>query len=218
MKQKILLLGAYGQNNLGDELLLATFLNIFKRYDLIANSTSPLETKNQFGIETFTKNADLLKYLFKVKYVVVGGGSQFKTLPSVFKRNPNSLLLNIFLVTLATRLLFKKIYFISVGAGPLDTKISKLLTKLIIVFSNKVLVRDTQSFDLLHQISPNKKLISSADGLYFAKAVIEKQLKANLSQKKQSKEIIISPNLNTKDEKLRQIEIDLLAELTNKLI
>jgi polysaccharide pyruvyl transferase CsaB len=220
MKKNILLLGAYGQNNLGDELLLYSFLNYIdtKGYNVICNSTNPEETGKKFGIKSFHTSdiKSLLKYLFKSKYVVFGGGSQFKTLPAVFQRRKESVLINILIVTIAARLLFKKTYFISVGAGPLDTKFSRFLTKIIIVFSNKILLRDESSFELMKSVSNSKKLVSSGDGLYLSKNLIDEIIDTQ-SKKSVEKSVVISPNLHTKEENLAEVEIKALSEVANQL-
>jgi len=221
-KPTMLLLGAYGQSNLGDELLLSTFIQKFsKDFDLVVNSTNPLETREKFKVKTFDTNkskVELLKALMKAKYVCFGGGSQFKTLPDVFKRKPESLLINIFLVSLMAKLLFKKLYFISVGAGPLDTSLSKFMTKLIVLLSDAVLIRDTQSFELMQSVSNSKKIILSSDGLYFAKERIDTFASNSIDTKLNNRTVVISPNLNLKDESLIGTEVDVLAEVCDFLV
>lgn len=206
---KILLLGAYGQSNLGDELLLKTFLDLFKGYKVVVNSTNPEQTTRKFKIDSFNTYKEpikLLKNLLTCRIVAIGGGSQFKELPAVFGRNKLSILISLFVITFIAKIFFKKVYFLNVGAGPLKSSGSKLLTKVISFISNKVIVRDTQSYELMKSIIGTKKLVLAADALFYGK--INK-----IIPKKKIQKVVMVPNFHTSKEELIEVEKKIYSKL-----
>jgi polysaccharide pyruvyl transferase WcaK-like protein len=198
-----------------------TFLGIFSKYKVVCNSSNPSETSKKFGIECFNTDKSkisIFAHIIRSKYIIVGGGSQLKTLPKIFGRNPNSLLINILIITVISRILFKKVYFISIGAGPLESKLSKLLTRLIIIFTNGILLRDSISYELISSISKSKKIAKSSDGLYYMKKQIDESLLGlSVSEKQNNKSVLICPNLHTHEPKLATVEIETLSKVCDYL-
>jgi polysaccharide pyruvyl transferase CsaB len=215
MNKKIaLLLGAYGQDNLGDELLLDKFIKLLHGYEVWANSTDPEQTAAQHQINTFSTNKQpltLLKRLLQAKLVVFGGGSQFKELPDIFGRHALSLLLQILIITFVSRVLGKPVYFMSVGAGPLVGGGSRFLTRWIVRLSSKVVLRDSASFELMNEVTANsKKLVLGADGLFIGEAVPV--------TKDASKSVVLIPNLHTKTVELQEVQLQIFADTATWLL
>ena len=103
---KILFLGTHGQFNLGDELLLETFLSqLGEEHTYAVNSYDPAFTQNamrpKFNVESFHTTRELprfLKYLLTSKVIFFGGGSIIKELYASVGRNPYSTLLMLSLI------------------------------------------------------------------------------------------------------------------------
>ena len=89
MKQ-IFILGAYGQNNLGDDALLQVFIQQFSRpanpfgdTQLLVKSARPAETAQQFGVKTVVTylgwpRFSRLRAIVGSDLIVFGGGSLLK--------------------------------------------------------------------------------------------------------------------------------------------
>ncbi|KXK27016.1 MAG: colanic acid biosynthesis protein [candidate division WS6 bacterium OLB20] len=216
--KKLLLLGAYGQDNLGDELLLKTFLDLFQDYRITANSSSADATADKFNIPVFPTDGSkftLLKHLLQSSVVVVGGGSQFKELPAVFGRNKNGVLFSLLLIACICRITFKKFYCISVGAGPLDGRASRLLTRVIIRLSSAVILRDSGSLELIRSITKSEKVHLGADALFFAADSVRKQIK---NVHREEKSVLMVPNLHTRSEDLAGYQTGAYAALCEYLL
>lgn len=153
----VLFLGTHGQRNIGDELLLTTFLDQLgtgHRYRV--NSYDPAGTGevlgSRFEAETFHTTDDrgaLLGHLRRCDVVVFGGGSIVKELGSTTGRNRHSTLLMLLALVTAVRWIFRKPMLMSnVGVGPITTRTGRLLAGLILRQVTLVSVRDQASHDL----------------------------------------------------------------------
>ena len=82
-KKKILIAGAYGVGNLGDEAILAGTLNLMKvnldlsENEIIVFSRNPKETRKTHNIESRRRN---LIDLLRSDEVLIGGGELFQSL------------------------------------------------------------------------------------------------------------------------------------------
>jgi len=90
MGKRVLLLGAYGQNNIGDETLLEVFLRKLENCSIFVGSRKPEETSKKYGISSFRMYGDyrqLLRLLISSDVIIFGGGSLLKELnPYVTRR------------------------------------------------------------------------------------------------------------------------------------
>ena len=81
---KVLLLGAYGQNNVGDEALLEAFLRHFGKDNVIVNSAQPALTAQQYGVQAvgtywnWPPKFSRQKAMMGADLFVFGGGSLIK--------------------------------------------------------------------------------------------------------------------------------------------
>lgn len=151
---KILFLGTHGQFNLGDELLLETFLSqLGSQNEYAVNSYDPAFTqsmlRSSFKIESFHTTRELfrfLKYLLTSKVIFFGGGSIIKELYASVGRNPYSTLLMILAtVTFAKQIARKKVIMSNIGVGPLMTPRGEMLARWILNQVDFLSVRDEKS-------------------------------------------------------------------------
>lgn len=151
---KILFLGTHGQFNLGDELLLETFLSqLGSEHQYAVNSYDPAFTQGmmtpKFKVEAFHTTRELprfLKYLVTSNLLFFGGGSIIKELYASVGRNPYSTLLMILAtVTFAKQIARKKVVMSNIGVGPLMTPRGEMLARWILNQVDFLSVRDEKS-------------------------------------------------------------------------
>ncbi|MDD5103289.1 MAG: polysaccharide pyruvyl transferase family protein [Candidatus Peribacteraceae bacterium] len=161
----ILLLGAYGQKNLGDELLLDACLQYLPRETCAVASTDPQETAASHGVRAVpgSLSLSLLRAFFHARTLVVGGGDQFKILKPTMGHSRHSLLLRETLLVAMARLLGKKVYFIGVGIGTLPTRWARMLSAIILRLTHLATFRDRESAETANMLAPHARIIESAD-------------------------------------------------------
>jgi polysaccharide pyruvyl transferase WcaK-like protein len=157
MKNKrIVFLGTHGQMNIGDELLLETFLTqLGAENEYYVNSYAPDFTAAQlqprFQAEVFntaTERSRLLRYLRNCDLLFFGGGSIIKELYASVGRGTYSTLMMVLLtVTFARQVARKPIVMSNIGVGPLRTPRGKQLAGLILRQVSVLSVRDRKSYD-----------------------------------------------------------------------
>lgn len=161
----VLLLGAYGQDNLGDELLLETCLRHLPRHACTVASAHPAETESMHGVRAVPSRFSiaLLRAFLSAKTVVVGGGDQFKLLKKSMHHSAHSLLLRELWIVAAAKLLRKKVYFVGVGIGTIDTRLARALTSTILRMADAVTLRDRMSMRTALALAPHAAVQASAD-------------------------------------------------------
>lgn len=159
--KRIVFLGTHGQMNIGDELLLETFLTQLgpeNRY--FVNSYDPAYTMAQLGdrfqVEVFntaTQRSKLLQYLWQADLLFFGGGSIIKELYATTGRHPYSTLIMVLAtVTFARQVARKPIVMSNIGVGPLMTPRGKQLAGWILRQVDIVSVRDRKSYETCQQL------------------------------------------------------------------
>lgn len=185
-KVNAIVLGWYGYDNVGDELLLDVVLDFFGKKCTEITYISPKEDfRSQPGtkfnrIKLNTKY-DLLKLLLSVvttQYVVLGGGTYLRDIGG--KNN-----LRIKLIILFVAIVFrKKTVFFGSGLGPFSYNKDSKLLRFVLRRISYPLLRDRKAVDLYKQISgkdaqvvpdpvvlraiSSKKCVESGDGVAFA--------------------------------------------------
>ena len=153
----VLFLGTHGQHNIGDELLLTTFLDqLGTDHHYRVNSYDPEGTgeslRSRFDAETFHTTDDrgaLLGHLRRCDVVVFGGGSIVKELGATTGRNRHSTLLMLLALVTVVRWIFRKPMLMSnVGVGPIRSRTGRLLAGLILRQVTLISVRDRASHEL----------------------------------------------------------------------
>lgn len=151
---KILFLGTHGQYNLGDELLLETFLaQLGPQHTYAVNSYDPPFTQGmmrpKYDVTAFHTTRDLprfLRHLLGCDLLFFGGGSIIKELYASVGRNPYSTLLMILAtVTFARRIAGRKVVMSNIGVGPLMTPRGEQLARWILNQVDFLSVRDAKS-------------------------------------------------------------------------
>ena len=157
MKNKrVVFLGTHGQMNIGDELLLDTFLRqLGSENQYFVNSYDPPFTAEQlrpfFQAEVFntaSERGKLLRYLRSSDLLFFGGGSIVKELYASVGRNPYSTLLMVLaIVTFARQVARKPIVMSNIGVGPLQTPRGRQLAGWILRQVSVLSVRDRKSYE-----------------------------------------------------------------------
>jgi polysaccharide pyruvyl transferase WcaK-like protein len=181
MKLKsVLLLGSYGQSNLGDDLLMWNYLELlrnrgFKDIYVNANTTEfiPAPIKREYPdlniVDTYhTSITEYVKLIKKVDCIVYGGGTLYKELYSSTGRSKYSVIIRMMGFNIFAKLFGTKLYHLNIGIGALKTRRGRLISKLALASSTFTLFRDQESYDFAKEklhIS-EAKIIKSTDGLF----------------------------------------------------
>lgn len=181
MKQKkALLLGSYGQSNLGDDLLMWNYLELLNKRgftEIYVNANTveliPTPVKEAYPdlriINTYKTSAlEYMRLIKKVDCIVYGGGTLYKELYSSTGRSPYSVIIRMMGFNLLAKLFATKLYHLNIGIGSLKTGIGKLISKVALESATLTIFRDQQSYDFAKntlRIS-KKKIKKSTDGLF----------------------------------------------------
>ncbi|MDO8469126.1 MAG: polysaccharide pyruvyl transferase family protein [Candidatus Peribacter sp.] len=177
----ILLTGAYGQQNLGDELLLSRCLAELPRERCTVASSQPHLTEEQhrvFSIHAHRQRFTFLRHLLQAHTIIVGGGDQFKLLKHSMHRARHALLLQCFLLTLIGRLLRKSVVFVSIGIGNISTPLARFLTVRTLGWATAVSFRERESYDFCRTFAPHARAFLSADLAFLGASAPEHNGKA----------------------------------------
>ncbi|UCC54363.1 MAG: polysaccharide pyruvyl transferase family protein [Anaerolineaceae bacterium] len=176
MGKKILFLGTHGQYNIGDELLLETFLSqLGEQNSYMVNSYDPAFTNgqlaDQYDVEVFHTTKDkweLPQRILRADYLFFGGGSVLKELYASVGRNRYATLFMILFIVFFARVVARKPVIMSnIGVGPIHTSFGFLLAKVIMGMVNFVSVRDQNSYDTCQKLGiDQKKLLLVPDAVF----------------------------------------------------
>lgn len=174
---KIFIIGYYGLGNIGDEAILGGIISGVQKYipdsEFTVLTHNPTETSKLHGISSlkhsfkekksvmirniFTKNelAEIRHHILMSDVVILGGGSLLQDLHIYY--------LPFFYSFLQFAHRHKKITMIyGIGAGPIDTKIGKILSYNVLNNVDLVTVRDSLSYNVLKACNV-KNVIKTAD-------------------------------------------------------
>jgi polysaccharide pyruvyl transferase WcaK-like protein len=175
-KKKILFLGTHGQYNIGDELLLETFLiQLGENHSYMINSYDPEFTRDQlsgkYDVEVFHTTEDkwqLPQRIWQSDLLFFGGGSVLKELyASVGRNRYATLIMVLFIVLFANIIARKPIVMSNIGVGPIHTPLGLLLVKLILWQVAFVSVRDERSYDTCLQVGISEQKIKQVPDAVF---------------------------------------------------
>ncbi|MFM8321190.1 MAG: polysaccharide pyruvyl transferase family protein [Chloroflexota bacterium] len=175
----ILFLGTHGQYNIGDELLLETFLsNLGPDNHYTVNSYDPPFTRDmlsgRFNLQTFHTTRQLpffLRCLLTSDLLFFGGGSIIKELYASVGRNPYATLRMILAtVTFAKRVTGKTVIMSNVGVGPIATPGGERLARAILKQVDFISVRDQRSFELCQKLGLQPQRLRRVPDAVFANA------------------------------------------------
>ena len=190
--KKLIILGAYGQQNIGDEAMLSSILKkIDKRYfEIYVNSSDPKYTSDQYGVDSFYTplRKDFLKKIItflKGDIIIYGGGTILTELRMV-KISKLTPLYRTFFINLLSKLLNKKVIFLGIGVEEVNSWIGRFLLRTSVNLSDVCYVRDRMSYKVLEKYNCTKNLKLGADLVFLNK--IKK-----VSKLKRHRKIIILP-------------------------
>lgn len=164
---RILLMGAYGQDNLGDEAILEVHLQQLADHPVTVVSSNPSQTSRVYGVpsvRTYGGGLATAKAFARADLLVYGGGSLLKELPAPHFRH--RLVVNLAGLTLASRAMGKKVAFSAMGVERLRTPLSRRLARLAADASHEMLVRDEGSADALDALGTRRRARVVADPAY----------------------------------------------------
>jgi polysaccharide pyruvyl transferase WcaK-like protein len=170
VRKKILIVGAYGVGNLGDEAILAGTLNLLKanpdlrKKKIIVFSRNPRETKRIHKIKATRRNpVDLLKS----SEVIIGGGELFQSL--------GNMAIKYSLLGLAIKILRKHVVFHAIGVSSNLGRLEKFLTRLSLNVANQITTRDQPSKNRLLKLGVNKTIRVITDPSFYVKPISHKE-------------------------------------------
>lgn len=142
---KVVLSGYYGFNNLGDEAVLFSILKTLRdlrlglRIEVLSNR--PEETAEIYKVTVANrwKLMDIYRALKEADMLISGGGSLLQDVTGL-----KSLIYYLGVIGLA-RLLGKPVFFYAQGIGPVNSKLGRLLMRLVVNRVNYITVRDESS-------------------------------------------------------------------------
>jgi len=134
--KKIVIIGAYGCKNLGDEAILSGLLKTLKKNDIVVFSSNPEETQKLHNVKSEYEN--LKRVILWSDEIIIGGGELFQNhMAKKFCR----------LIILA-KFFRKKIKVLGVGVD-LNKIFIKFFTKLALKIADEISVRDKRSLQNL---------------------------------------------------------------------
>lgn len=219
---KVLLRGYYGYKNSGDDALFYTIvqkLSVQTNVLVTTLSKGTLEYPEDTYVEFKNPSIkNILKGILKSDVIVFGGGSQLQDYGKM--RLQLSILKTYTMISLM-KMLNRRVVYLGVSIGPLETSLGKVLGKLILKKTDFIVVRDQSSFDYLKKEKINQKKIRLVPDL--AINLIDSINTRNI-RKNGSKKMILGVNLlpffgtvkNDKDKENRLVET--VANSINKIV
>jgi len=175
--KKIVFLGTHGQYNIGDELLLETFLHqLGPSHSYVINTYDKAFTANQLDdrydvelIDTAGDRKAFLRHLLDCDLLCFGGGSIIKELYKSTGRNQYATLLMILATVTFTNLIARKpIAMLNVGVGPITSRTGGRLARLILTQVDLLTVRDERSHRTCINIGLKKSSVQLATDAVFS--------------------------------------------------
>jgi polysaccharide pyruvyl transferase WcaK-like protein len=147
----VLLAGAFGQGNPGDEALLGAFVRALPGAALAATSSAPAATGREHGIAAVARHdpVAMLRAVRAADAVVFAGGTIFKRLHPSCGRPPLALLARAATLALALKALRRPLALVGVGAGDLRSEPARRLARVIVRAADLLILRDEESADRL---------------------------------------------------------------------
>jgi polysaccharide pyruvyl transferase WcaK-like protein len=174
---KALLLGSFGQANIGDDILMNNFVKYlqsegFSKIYANASDISHIPSRLREKVivkETYkTSVIEWLKTIRAVDAVFYGGGTIYKELYASTGRKKYAVIIRMAVFNAVASFFGKPVYNLNIGIGTLNTRIGKIITKMGLLFSTYTIFRDPQSYDFAKNILKinHAKISSGKDGLF----------------------------------------------------
>ncbi|MEA3201542.1 MAG: hypothetical protein QOE90_2970 [Thermoplasmata archaeon] len=159
---RVLLLGAYGQDNLGDEALLEAHLQQLAGHEITVASSDPAGTAARYRVPSVpTYGAAMMRAMQRSDHVVFGGGSVLKELPPPHARH--RLLAGI---AMAAALRGPRVALSAVGVERIATGAGRGLVRFAAKRAGLLHVRDAGSARLLAAMGAKREARVVADAAF----------------------------------------------------
>jgi polysaccharide pyruvyl transferase WcaK-like protein len=178
-KSEVLLCGSFHGNNIGDIAILESMVNsLGSTYNLTILSAneqlvrSKLTTNHPLNFVKATNPFKIIQAILKSKFVIIGGGGLFfdRGFWDVCTFWKGSQINVWWFITTFSRLLFKKVYWLGVGLGPL-TRFGRHKIRMSLPFIENIHVRDRSSLKILNEKLKYTKGQKSADWVFLSESV-----------------------------------------------
>lgn len=165
--KKILIIGNYGDGNLGDEAILKSLITYLHDYDIhkiyvpTKNvSFLNLEFKNYHNVIPihYLSLIKILKAFLASNTIIIGGGGIYS------KYSGLGVYLSTILSTIIKTFFKKGLVFLSIGYSTTTPKLLKLISKYAFIVADLISVRDKKSRENIIKLGiKNKKVITTVD-------------------------------------------------------
>jgi len=152
--RKVLIVGAYGTGNLGDDAIMVGLLKDLQNRgcintcdDVIVFSRDPKETSLIHNVNA--KRRNLFDLLISTE-VIIGGGELFQDL--------GKMALKYSILGLVSRILGKHVVFYAIGVSTIRNSFGRAITRLSMNASNGIFVRDHMSKIRLEKLGVHKPI------------------------------------------------------------
>jgi polysaccharide pyruvyl transferase WcaK-like protein len=175
--RKLLIAGAYGTGNLGDEAILVGLLRLFvegKEYDrsqVVVFSRDPEETNSLHNV--FARRKNLLD-LLKTNDVIIGGGELFQDVGYMSVKYS--------ILGLICKILGKRVKFYAVGVSSNRSRVAKLLMTMSLSVADEISVRDSASRKRLRNLGIRKPIMIVPDPAHYVEPVSQEEATRLLSR------------------------------------
>jgi polysaccharide pyruvyl transferase WcaK-like protein len=147
---RILMLGAFGQRNVGDEALCSVLCAALSEHDVVVASSDPDQTFALHGRTTIpARPVAVAREIRHADLVVVGGGTIFKSLHPSSGRRRHGLLVNTLTLCRLARWRHVPVAFVGVGADELSSGSARFLARRIVPQASLLVLRDEESASVL---------------------------------------------------------------------
>lgn len=164
---RVLLVGAFGQRNPGDDALLDAFIAALGDDDLVVPAEVPaLLPRNERLVAIPKLPTRVLRAVVRCDAVVICGGTIFKLLNPATGRPRHGLLANTLTLVRTARALGRPVAIVGVGAATLPDRRSRALARMIAANADMLVVRDRESADLLIAAGVPQPLRVGADAAW----------------------------------------------------
>ncbi|HHZ00659.1 MAG TPA: polysaccharide pyruvyl transferase CsaB [Tissierellia bacterium] len=165
--KRVLISGYYGFNNSGDDAILKAIVKDLKKadesLDIVVLSNNPRLTEDVYKIKAVNrfKIIEVIRAIGKCDLFISGGGSLLQDVTST-----RSILYYLALMMMA--LIFRKpVMVYANGIGPINKKMNRILTRVILNRVDYITLRDEDSKAFLHQLGvTNENIIVTADPVF----------------------------------------------------
>jgi len=176
MMNNIIISGYYGFSNAGDEAILWALIEEFKKLRSSLNITvlsdQPHKTAAEYGVNSVKRSnlIQVFKAMKQSQIFISGGGSLLQDITS-----RRSLYYYLFLMTLARKLELVTVLYAN-GVGPINSPISRYMTKTVLEQHDFLSVRDEESKSFLRKLGILKKTIDvTADPAFVLNPAVPKR-------------------------------------------